>query len=194
MKEKINKIHEYLKNLSTIKFILIMELLIFFLVIPFLLLYHILEVPKAYMDDSIETAFIALATIPAPKLTGIVLAVITLAESKLIDIGLAVIFLLLVPFFNTLVFQHGIIRFLSSRKFFENKEVWIGVISAILFCICHYFSFLVFVYYFLAGLVLAYAYMDYMEKDFSAFGVVFGIYCIKNVVLMLVMWGMALCS
>lgn len=84
---------------------------------------------------------------------------------------------ILAPLIETLINQHWIIRFLSSRDCLKGKEVKIALISALIFGAGHFYSL---AYILVLGLLFAYAYIVYQDKKFSAFWVVFWIHCIRN--------------
>lgn len=86
------------------------------------------------------------------------------------------------PIIETLIFQYGIIEILSDKKIFKEKKIIVAIISALLFGSTHSYSFLYVIYAFLIGLVLAYSYITYKKKSFSAFWVVVIIHCIRNTI------------
>lgn len=155
MSKNFNKLHNYLKNLSTIKFIVIIVLFTYLIFIPLIPLFYLGEKyigqmggPKSIEKDSLFTTIIV---------TSIV-----------------------VPILETLIYQYGIIEILNSIKYFKGKNVIIAIISALLFGISHNYSLLYIFFGFSIGLVLAYSYIVYKQKDFSAFWVVVWIHCIRN--------------
>lgn len=87
---------------------------------------------------------------------------------------------ILAPLIETLINQHWIIRFLSSRDCLKGKEVKIALISALIFGAGHFYSLAYILFGFVLGLLFAYAYIVYQDKKFSAYWIVFWIHCIRN--------------
>ncbi|CBH20445.1 Abortive infection protein (fragment) [Acetoanaerobium sticklandii] len=67
-------------------------------------------------------------------------------------------------------------------KFFQKKVILIIILSAVVFGICHGYSSIYIVYGFLGGLVFAYSYYVYINKDYSSFWVVTSIHSIRNLI------------
>lgn len=156
MRRFFKYIHNYLQNLSTIRFIIIMVLLTFIVLLPFAPLFYLYEKHIGQMGEpSIVTG-----TLRIKFIAGSVLA----------------------PILETIIFQYGVIEILSSLKFFKEKNIVIAIISAALFGVSHSYSYLYIFYGFLIGLLLAYSYLTYKKKKISAFWVVFWIHCIRNTI------------
>ncbi|AKA70409.1 CPBP family intramembrane glutamic endopeptidase [Clostridium scatologenes] len=149
-------IHNYLQKLSTIKFIITIVLLMYLLIIPFIPLSHL------YQKN--------IGQIGGPFSINTSLAYEIIVGS------------ILSPILETAIFQYAIIEFLSSINILKGKSILIIIISAVLFGIPHSYSYIYIFYGFIMGLLLAYSYLTYKSKNFSAFWVVFWIHCIRNTI------------
>lgn len=157
MKKILKNINNYFQGLSTFKFIIAMVLFSFLVVIPFIPLFSLYEKYIGQMGgpDNIKTISV-ISTVIAGSILG--------------------------PIVETFIFQYGIIEILSSIKFFNKKNIIIAIISSLIFGFSHTYSWLYIFYGFTIGLVFAYSYLTYKKKNFSAFGVVFLIHCIRNTI------------
>lgn len=152
MNRVFRKIDSKLKALSTPVFIIVMTMLSIVIILPFLPLFYALE------------RFIGPMGGPS------------LMQDKLID---QFIFgVLLIPLLETLIHQTAPIILL--KKYTRLKPGTIILVSAILFGAVHFYSVSYIFYAFLIGLILAYAYMIYLEKNASAFWVVAAIHSLRN--------------
>ncbi|WP_333861548.1 CPBP family glutamic-type intramembrane protease [Clostridium sp.] len=157
MRVNYKNINNYFQELPTLKFIIAMVLATYLAIVPFIPLFYLYEKYIGQMGgpDSLETSSL-LAKIIVGSIIG--------------------------PILETIIFQYGIIEILSSIKIFKEKKIIIAIISSLLFAISHSYSYLYISYSFIIGLVLAYSYLTYKKKNFSAFGVVFWIHCIRNTI------------
>lgn len=153
----IYRINNYLKNLSTIRFIIIIVLLTFLIFIPLSPLFDLYEEYVGEMGG------------PVDLVSGTLLYTVIVGS-------------ILAPLIETLIFQYAVIEKLSSIKILKGKNIVVSIISAALFGISHSYSYLYIFYGFIIGLLLAYAYLIYKKKNFSAFWVVFWIHCIRNTI------------
>lgn len=156
MRTICKKFDSYFKKLSTFKFIIAMVLATYLVQAPFMPLYYFYEKYIGPMGgpDSLK------------------------ASSLLLQIILAS---MIAPLFETLIYQYVVIEILSF-KILKGKKLIIAIISALMFAIGHTYSFLYVFYTFIIGLILAYSYLTYKEKSYSAFWVVFWIHCIRNTI------------
>ncbi|MCY6356245.1 CPBP family intramembrane glutamic endopeptidase [Clostridium sp. ZS2-4] len=157
MNKLLNKLHNYLKNLSTIKFIAAIVLFTYLIFIPLIPLFYLGEKYIGPMGDATSIARSSLFT-------------------QIILTSIAA------PILETLIFQYGIIEILNLIPYFKGKNIIITIISALLFGIAHSYSLLYIFFGFSIGLLLAYSYIVYRKKNFSAFWVVFWIHCIRNTI------------
>lgn len=157
LKDNIKRIHNYLQKLSILRFIILMVLLTYVLIIPFIPVFYFYEKYIGSMGgaDNLKEMSIVLKIVIA-SIVG--------------------------PLIETTIFQYGVIEKLSSTKRFKHKKITISIVSALLFGISHSYSCLYVFYAFLIGLLLAYSYLIYRDKDISAFWVVFSIHCIRNTI------------
>ncbi|NMA57468.1 MULTISPECIES: CPBP family intramembrane glutamic endopeptidase [Clostridium] len=158
MNERLRKVNSYLSSLSPIKFIIVMTALTYLIIIPFIPLFYLAEKHIGPMGGAAEDI------------------------NQLSFIGKILIASILAPLLETLVFQYGVIEVLDFINFSKYRQAILIVISSIAFGMSHCYSVIYMVYGFLIGLVLAYSYMLYKKKDFSAFGVVFWIHCLRNTI------------
>ncbi|MBV7275641.1 CPBP family intramembrane metalloprotease [Clostridium sp. PL3] len=150
-------INNYLQELSTIKFIITMVVLMHLIITPFIPLFYLYQ---KYVGPIGGPFSINTPTLTAKIILGSILS----------------------PILETAIFQYAIIEFLSSISILREKNILIIIISAILFGISHSYSYIYVFYGFIMGLLLAYSYLTYKNKSFSAFWVVFLIHCIKNII------------
>ncbi|WP_026895490.1 CPBP family intramembrane glutamic endopeptidase [Clostridiisalibacter paucivorans] len=155
MVETFNKIHNYLKTLSPVKFIVLIVVFTYLIFIPLIPLFYLYE-----------------------KYIGSMNAPVSITRTSLLAQFITVS--IVAPIIETLIFQYGVIEILSSINYFKGKNIIIVIVSALIFGISHSYSVLYIFFGFIIGLLLAYSYILYKKKDFSAFGVVFWIHCIRN--------------
>lgn len=157
MRKIYENINNYFQGLSTFKFIITMVLVTVLVMVPFIPLFFLYEKYGGQMGgaDNIKKLSL-LSTIIVASIVG--------------------------PIVETFIFQYGIIEILSSIKIFKEKNIIIAIIAALLFGISHSYSYIYVFYGFILGLVLAYSYLTYKKKSFSAFWVVFWIHCIRNTI------------
>lgn len=155
MKKIFNKVHNYLENLSRVKFIFMIVLFTYLVFMPLILLFYLGE-----------------------KYIGLMGGATNITRSSLLVEGIGVT--IVAPILETLIFQYGVIEILNHISYFKGKNLVIAIISAILFGVVHSYSVLYMFFGFIIGLLLAYSYILYKKKSFSAFWVVFWIHCIRN--------------
>lgn len=147
----INKLDMYLRSLSTAKFILIMTLVSYIVIIPLALM-----------------AFFIKLYVGGPELEEIPLVLFFL------------IVVIIGPIWETLVYQLLIIRFLKKFSFFKNRKLLIIVISAMFFALAHVYSIYYVFVGFMMGCLLAYSFVIYEDKKVSAFWVTMAIHGLRN--------------
>lgn len=158
MKNKLNKlflkIHNYLLKISTAKFIIVMFIWSFVILIPPIpILMHYVKSSAALGGPSIASSSLII---------------------KLL-VGCIV-----VPICETFLFQWLPIKVL--RYFIKDKDYIIILISAVLFGIDHYYSIWYSIEAFLVGIVLAYAFVMCERRKDSPIAVVAIIHGLKNLV------------
>ncbi len=152
MSHKLEKIDKKLKELSPFVFVVVMTILSFVFILPFLPVLYALE------------AFLGPMSGPSIMEKTLLHQIITLV--------------LLAPLFETLIFQTVPILFLKSHS---RLKPWVIIlVSSLLFGATHSYSFAYIFFAFLVGLVLAYSYLIYLEKNVSAFWVVTAIHSLRN--------------
>ncbi|MBU5299390.1 CPBP family intramembrane metalloprotease [Clostridium sporogenes] len=98
---------------------------------------------------------------------------------KIVVIGSIII----APLLETLVFQMGIIKLLSLSEKFKNKKLILIIISAFFFGLSHgIYSTLYMICTFTAGILLAYSFIVYEEKENSGFWVTTIIHSLMNLI------------
>lgn len=145
MKKVFKHIHNYLQELSTMRFIVTMILLTFLVIVPFLPLFSLYE---KYIGEMGKPINIVTATLLWKIIDGSILA----------------------PILETLIFQYAIIEILNSIKILKERSIVIVMVSAVLFGISHSYSYLYIFYAFIIGLLLAYSYLIYKKRNFLLFG------------------------
>lgn len=159
MNQVINKINHYLNSLSNVKFITIMLIFSYVLLLP--------VVPFRFLFSDM---------IPISD------GAVHLKESGFI---MKIFFgTFAIPFVETFVFQYGAITLLEQNKFLSKNKGIILLISAILFSINHTYDLFYMIDTFMIGILLAYSFMLYQisDKDLSPFGVTFLIHAIRNTI------------
>lgn len=141
MKKLFKSIHNYLQELSTMRFIITMVLLTYLVIIPFLPLFSLYE---KYIGEMGEPINIVTATLLGKIIAGSILASIL----------------------ETLISQYAIIEILSSIKIFKEENIVIVMVSAVLLGISHPYSYLYIFYAFIIGLLFAYSYLIYKKRNF----------------------------
>ncbi|WP_081469263.1 CPBP family glutamic-type intramembrane protease [Runella slithyformis] len=77
--------------------------------------------------------------------------------SKLTDIQLFIVVVLVVPIIETLIFQYSIIKL--SKRIFKNENIGI-VISALFFSISHSYNWLYVINMLFTGIIFGYCFID----------------------------------
>lgn len=157
------KTHNYLKNLSTFKFIIAMLILIrismlFFSPITYIL-FSFAKNPEA--APSIYSSFNIF---------------------NIIDTCI------LAPFWETLKYQAFIIYVLQQIKIIKNNNIVIILISAILFGAMHYYNIAYIFTASIIGIFLAYSYVLYKDKDQHPIWVVTVIHALHNSISILLIY------
>ncbi|MCB2291451.1 CPBP family intramembrane metalloprotease [Clostridium sp. CS001] len=159
----LSKIHNFFKNLSTPKFIIIMTLLTFVILIPFYPILHFLSSisktpnarPLAYPSLFIYKVFV-----------GCIIA----------------------PICETLTSQTLIIYLVCKIHKLKNNNIIAIFISALLFGLGHYYSISYMFQTFIVGILLAYSYVLYENKPESPFWVVSAIHSLRNFISVAMMY------
>ncbi|MDU1348031.1 CPBP family intramembrane glutamic endopeptidase [Clostridium butanoliproducens] len=157
------KTHNYLKNLSTFKFIIAILILkrvslLFFSPITYIL-FSFAKNPNA--GPPIYSSF---------------------TMFNIIDTCI------LGPFFETLIFQSLVIFILQKIKGLKNNNIIIILISSILFGVAHYYNVAYIFKAFIAGILYAYSYLVYKDKDQHPIWVVTIIHALHNSIVTLLMY------
>lgn len=151
------KVDKLLNSINTIIFIIVMELLLF---IPSILVNVILHL-LGFNGD-----------VGGPK-----------AITKLTIIPLIIVTSIIVPIIETFIFQFGIIRILEKFEITKNKPVFMILISAIVFSLNHTYSYAYILDTFLVGVLLAYSFLIYANKNKNPFLVVCVIHSVRNLII-----------
>ncbi|MGM0410154.1 MAG: CPBP family glutamic-type intramembrane protease [Bacillota bacterium] len=158
MKDKlinsIKSLHYYLIDLSWIKFILVMTFFTYLIIIPFIVLFILF----GYKEIDGPVSLISLSYIEFFELVFIV------------------------PILETFIFQLVIIRLLSKIKMIRDKKKIIIFISAFLFGIQHFYSLIYIIITFIIGILLAYSFIIYENKNKSSYWTVTFIHSLRNLV------------
>jgi len=149
----LKKIDSYLRSVPTYKFIILMVLLSYIVVLPLIPIAILFELDEIGGPDSVRES------------------------SYILEFILVVI---IAPFLETLIFQTSVFYILNKFSFFKNRVVIIILISAMAFGMAHSYSTIYILLGFVMGLVLAYAYHIYMQKKASSYKVVTLIHSIRN--------------
>ncbi|PKM68122.1 MAG: hypothetical protein CVU95_05630 [Firmicutes bacterium HGW-Firmicutes-2] len=153
----INKLDMYLRSLPTAKFILMMTLISYLVVIPVVLM-----------------GFFMNTHVGGPEFEDIPLVLMILI---VVVIG---------PIWETIVYQLLIIRQLKKRIFFKNRSSLTILVSALVFGAVHIYSIYYMFYAFIIGFLFAYTFVIYEEKKASAFWVTMAIHGLRNGIAMLI--------
>lgn len=159
----LKKINDYMYKISDIKFILIMLIVSYLIIIP--LEPIIIFIRSIYGESDGPTNIKAMSFL-----------------GQMIKLSL------IAPFFETLFFQRIPIELMQKKDFFKSKPCLIILISAFLFAVTHYYDIAYIVVVFPIGLILAYSYIIYQKKEskLTAFKVVFIIHMLRNTVSLLI--------
>ncbi|MGU9538443.1 CPBP family glutamic-type intramembrane protease [Clostridium tepidum] len=149
----LNKVDEFLKNLSVFKFIIIITL-------GMLLSSTILGLLVDIFNVKISNV--------QPTFT---------QEHFVIEFLVAVI---IAPLLETFIFQYGIIKISKKINFLKNNNLIIILISSLLFGLQHFYSLSYIVNTTFLGIFLAYAFVVYERKKVSPYWVVCTIHGLKN--------------
>jgi len=149
----IKDIDEYFRCVPTYKFIILMVLLSYIVVVPLIPLSILFDIDDMGGADAIRES------------------------SPIMEFVLVVI---IAPFLETLLFQTSIFYVFNKFSFFKSRSLIVIILSALAFGMAHNYSLLYIMFGFLMGLVLAYAYHIYLEKLESSYKVVTLIHSIRN--------------
>ena len=87
------------------------------------------------------------------------------------------------PLLETLVFQMGIIKFFSLSEKIKNNKLLLIIISAFFFGLAHgIYSILYMICAFIAGILLAYSFIVYEDKEKSGYWVTVIIHSLMNLI------------
>jgi len=147
----INKLDTYLRSLPTAKFILVMTLISYIVVI-------LIAIMVFFMKIDID----------GPEVEEVPVVLLFL------------IFVIIIPIFETFIYQFLIIRLLKKFNFFKSRKLLVVLISAVFFGTGHIYSIYYVFFTFVLGLPLAYAFIIYEDKKVSAFWVTTAIHGLIN--------------
>lgn len=147
----LKPLDNFLRKLSTIKFIIIITIATFIISAIFGSIVQILNIENSQTQLSISKA---------PYIV------------KLVAVGI------IAPLLETLVFQHGIIKLLRKRA--KNNDLAVIFISALIFGLAHCYNVLYVIHTTLIGVLLAYSYIIYEDKKMNPFWVVVIIHSLRN--------------
>lgn len=158
----IKKINDYLKEANSKKFIIVMVLLdIVLAMITFMMISLIFP---EYVKNAVNN-----------------MGGINYEDSTLIEKGFFTI--ILASLIETFIFQHTLI--LCLKKIPKIKNITIIILSSLIFGISHNYSVLYMIRGFTSGIILAYSYITYLDKNESPFLIVFYIHSILNLIAIL---------
>ncbi|MCB2361671.1 type II CAAX prenyl endopeptidase Rce1 family protein [Clostridium estertheticum] len=149
----IKKSDEFLKNLSTLKFIITIAFCTFLVSLAFGCLVSILNAPISDTDVAISNS--------------------SLIEAFIVAVIIA-------PLIETLIFQYAIIKYLRKLNILKNRNLIIILISAILFGLAHTYNLQYVIHTFFIGILLAYSFVVYEKKESSPFWTVCAIHSLRN--------------
>ncbi|MCT4606220.1 MAG: CPBP family intramembrane metalloprotease [Marinisporobacter sp.] len=153
--ELIERIDEYFRRLSILKFISIMVLCSYLVTLPLIPLFEIFQVDDMGGPDAVKES--------APILEFILAVVIA-------------------PIIETFIFQAAIFYILRKFAFFRERISVVIIVSTLAFGMAHSYSFLYVLYGLSIGAVLAYSYNVYIGKSCSSFLVVTMIHSVRNMI------------
>lgn len=156
MRIRVTKIDAKLRGLSPLSFLFVMGIAIYLPTILLLPLYY-------YFPDAWE-----------PNIVN--------NESLGKFIFASFIFLVVAPFFETLIFQFGVIKL--GRKILNCSNTALILTSGAIFGLAHS-PFVTQIMAFISGLLLAYLFIVYERREFSAVLMVSLIHCIRNLPLVI---------
>ncbi|MGO5064710.1 MULTISPECIES: CPBP family intramembrane glutamic endopeptidase [unclassified Clostridium] len=91
--------------------------------------------------------------------------------------------IILAPLLETLIFQMGIIKFFSLSEKIKNNKLLLIIISAFFFGLAHsIYSILYMICAFIAGILLAYSFIVYEDKEKSGYWVTVIIHGLMNLI------------
>ena len=154
----IKKTDEFLKNLSTLKFIITITFCTFLVSLAFGCLVSILNVPISDTDVISNSSFI---------------------EQFIVTVIIA-------PLIETLINQYAIIKILRKLNILENRNLIIILISAILFGLGHTYNLQYVIHTFFIGILLAYSFVIYEKKESSPFWTVCAIHSLRNLTIFII--------
>lgn len=155
----VKKINNYFINISSTKFIAIMVILSYALLVPLLPFYLLLSNFIPVSDGAVhikESSFVFKILLGS----------------------------IIVPYIETLIFQYGIINFLEQNKYLSKNKWMIISISGIAFSLSHTYDLYYVINTFIIGVLLAYAFVLYKSspKKLSPFKVTFFIHAVRNTI------------
>ena len=158
MKDKLinslKSIHCYLLDLSWFKFILIMTIFTYLIILPAVVIFVLLGYKEIDLSRNI----------------------IKLSYREFFEL------VFIVPILETFIFQKTIIRLLTKIKRLRNKKTTIIFISALFFGIQHFYSLIYVFITFVIGILLAYSFIIYEDKNKSSYWTVTCIHSLRNLV------------
>ncbi|QZY55029.1 CPBP family intramembrane glutamic endopeptidase [Crassaminicella profunda] len=151
---RLLRLHNYLKELSPVKFVLFMTLSTYLSIVVFLPLFLISWKTEGFVDAG-------------PF------------QSEHSIIVLFIFAIIIAPILETLVYQSFIISLCKQFKFL-NKKIIIIFISALAFSLSHTYSLSYIFNTLFIGMILAYAYLVYEDKHQSSYWIVCSIHALRN--------------
>ncbi|EQB87657.1 hypothetical protein J2Z44_001858 [Clostridium punense] len=155
MKNNIIRLHNYLKGLTPVKFIitiLIMEVLFNLLMGPIYIIY-----------------IKSIGAVGGPL------------ENSTLDFGMFLTGVTIVPLIETLIFQLGTIRVLQIFFKVKNKKV-LMLISAVAFILEHRYSPIYMLFMIFPGIIYAYTFIIYDDKKYHPYLIVATIHALSNLI------------
>lgn len=149
----LTKMDNFLKNLSTFKFIITITLSMLLCSSILGLLINILNIKIAETN-------------------------LAISKAPLIITFLATV--IIAPLLETFIFQYGIIKILRKINILKNNNLTIILISSLIFGLQHFYSLSYIIHTTILGIFLAYAFVVYERKKTSPFWVVCAIHSLKN--------------
>lgn len=101
------------------------------------------------------------------------------------DVSLGALFVIAVfiaPFIETCIYQTIVFGVLGKVSLFSKNEVWIILISGVLFSLAHNYSYLYVLHGLIVGIILAYGYSLFKDRKEGPYLMVSAIHILRNIV------------
>ncbi|AKL94346.1 CAAX protease self-immunity protein [Clostridium aceticum] len=157
-RKKISSIHNWLINLSPIKFVFCMTVSSYLILFPLILVLVLIEYTGDFNEESIDLF----------NNEGVILVILFTA--------------VLAPLVETAVYQMFPVRCLRKTNFLKERPMIIILISAVFFGFGHTYNIIRVIETTLIGIILAYSYHIYLEKNFYPFWIVTSIHGLRNLI------------